>query len=42
MALSEIPQTFLKIITVNYQGEIYELDSSNMYNAWEDRLKYAS
>jgi hypothetical protein len=39
--LSEIPRTFLKNITVNYQGEVYRLDSSNMYNAWGDRLKHA-
>jgi hypothetical protein len=38
----EIPRSYVKSITVNYLGEVYSLDPSNMYNAWGDNtLKYA-
>jgi hypothetical protein len=35
------PKTYIKNITVTYQGEVYKLDSSNMYNAWGHRLEHA-
>jgi hypothetical protein len=32
-----LPMTYVKSITVSYRGESYELDASNMFNAWGDR-----
>jgi hypothetical protein len=37
----EVPKTYVKSITVIYQGQIYSLDSSDMYNAWGDRTGQA-
>lgn len=33
----ELPKTFVRRISVSYQGHAYSLDSSNMYNAWGSR-----
>lgn len=34
---SRLPKTYVKSITVFYQGKSYSLDASNMYDAWGDR-----
>jgi hypothetical protein len=33
----ELPKTFVRGITASYQGHVYSLDSSNMYDAWGGR-----
>ena len=36
-----VPETYVKSITISYQGAAYELDVTDMYNAWGDRpLQY--
>jgi hypothetical protein len=37
----ELPKTYVKRILATYQRETYNLESSDMYNAWGNRLKYA-
>lgn len=32
-----LPKTYVKAITVSYEGRSFNLDSSDMYNAWGDR-----
>lgn len=32
-----LPKTYVKAITVSYQGHSYSLDSSDMYDAWGER-----
>lgn len=34
---SSIPHTYVKSISVSYQGHSYQLDTSDMYNAWGNR-----
>lgn len=34
---SDLPKTYIKNITVSYQGQSYLLDASDMYNAWGAR-----
>ncbi|MDR2153165.1 MAG: hypothetical protein LBO72_10110 [Helicobacteraceae bacterium] len=41
MLYHEAPKTYVKSITATYQGETYNLEASDMYNAWGDRLKNA-
>jgi hypothetical protein len=37
----ELPKTYVKSISVSYQGQSYSLDVSDMYNAWGKRpLEY--
>ena len=36
-----VPQTYVKSITISFQGTSYALDVTDMYNAWGDRpLQY--
>lgn len=38
-----LPKTYVKSITVSFQGRVYSLDVSDMYNAWGSRpLAYQS
>jgi hypothetical protein len=37
-----IPETYVKSIKVHYQGEVYSLDSSDMYNALRTSELYSS
>lgn len=37
----DLPKTYVKSISVSYQGQSYSLDVSDMYNAWGERpLEY--
>ena len=33
----ELPKTFVKSITISFKGQSYELDASQMFNAWGQR-----
>jgi hypothetical protein len=36
-----LPKTYIKSVTISYQGTSYALDGTNMYNAWGNRsLEY--
>jgi len=37
----EMPKTYVKSITISYQGQLYSLDALDMYDAWGNRpLEY--
>jgi hypothetical protein len=37
----DLPETYVKSISVSYRGQSYSLDASDMYNAWGNRpLEY--
>ncbi|MDR3177581.1 MAG: hypothetical protein LBT96_01220 [Campylobacteraceae bacterium] len=40
--VSDIPKTYVKSIKVFHQNQIYDLNTSGMYDAWGDRLEFGN